>query len=494
MKTTETTSMPASPTRGTSPTPTRVSGKPGRAHPTPARTGPRSLLPLGFTTIMVLAAGVQAQISSANEFGPDHWIAIGDGIRGANGEVVDLVTDETGNLYVAGNFTVIGDVVANGIAKWDGQAWSALGSGMDDQVITLAVSGTDLYAGGVFTRAGGVEASMVAKWDGTSWSGLGEGLDGMAFVLVTSGTDLCAGGNFTTAGGSVVNNIAKWDGTQWSPLGTGVDGRVTTILVSGADVYTAGLFTSAGGVAVNRVAKWDGVQWSALGDGLADRVNDLVLWESDLYAAGRGSVHKVSKWDGVAWTTVASSDSGEIGRFPWLATSGGGLLVVSYRFNDQEDITETILSRWVGDAWQSTLIDTSRPASFSGNAAFVLPAVSVSADSLYFANNALMAGAQRYVLQRTWGLQGKVSPLVSRFFLGSVPPLELDGGRTAIFFREDPDQTKGVLPGRVHRIDRTTDLETWETPGHRYAGETGGIDFTDPDAPGGQAFYRAVPR
>jgi uncharacterized protein (DUF2141 family) len=41
-----------------------------------------------------------------------------------------------------------------GIAKWNGSAWSALGTGVDSYVYALAVSGTDLYAGGYFTMAG----------------------------------------------------------------------------------------------------------------------------------------------------------------------------------------------------------------------------------------------------------------------------------------------------------------------------------------------------
>lgn len=41
--------------------------------------------------------------------------------------------------------------------------WSALGSGMDNEVYALAVSGTDLYAGGQFTTAGGKVSANVAK-------------------------------------------------------------------------------------------------------------------------------------------------------------------------------------------------------------------------------------------------------------------------------------------------------------------------------------------
>ena len=61
-----------------------------------------------------------------------------------------------------------GGVAANYIAAWDGSSWSALGSGMDDDVSALAVSGSTLYAGGHFTTAGGVPANHIAAWDGSS--------------------------------------------------------------------------------------------------------------------------------------------------------------------------------------------------------------------------------------------------------------------------------------------------------------------------------------
>ena len=87
--------------------------------------------------------------------------------------------------------------------------WSALGSGMDNEVYALAVSGTDLYAGGWFTTAGGVSANYIAKWDGSAWSALGSGMDNGVNALAMSATDLYAGGQFTTAGGKVSANVAK---------------------------------------------------------------------------------------------------------------------------------------------------------------------------------------------------------------------------------------------------------------------------------------------
>jgi len=87
-------------------------------------------------------------------FSDANWIRMNPSIPGASGVVSAAVVDGSGNLHIGGHFTVAGDVVANHIAKWDGNSWSALGSGMDGWVEALAVSGSDLYAGGRFTNVG----------------------------------------------------------------------------------------------------------------------------------------------------------------------------------------------------------------------------------------------------------------------------------------------------------------------------------------------------
>ena len=84
-------------------------------------------------------------------------------------------------LYVGGEFTIAGGVTVNYIAKWDGKAWSALGTGLNDSVYALAVFDADgegpsppaLYAGGAFTAAGNLSASHIARWNGTSWFPVG---------------------------------------------------------------------------------------------------------------------------------------------------------------------------------------------------------------------------------------------------------------------------------------------------------------------------------
>jgi hypothetical protein len=180
-------------------------------------------------------------------------------------------------------------VTVNRTAKWNGTSWSALGSGMNDYVFALAVSGSDLYAGGYFTTAGGSRASYIAKWDGSSWTTLGSGMNGAIYALAASGSDVYAGGYFSTADGGEAIGIAKWDGSSWSALG--MNDAVVALAVSGSDLYAGGGFatvTNSDGVAVavNGIAKWNGSSWSALGSGMNDAVVALAVSGSDLYAGG----------------------------------------------------------------------------------------------------------------------------------------------------------------------------------------------------------------
>ena len=75
------------------------------------------------------------------------WAALGSG---TNGAVVALTANGT-DIYAGGNFTTAGGAPANRIAKWDGSAWSPLGSGMDGQVnALLADNSGHLFVGGNF--------------------------------------------------------------------------------------------------------------------------------------------------------------------------------------------------------------------------------------------------------------------------------------------------------------------------------------------------------
>jgi len=288
---------------------------------------------------------------------------------GGNDWVSDLAVSGT-TLYVSGNFTKVGGVSANGIAKWDGTKWSALGSGIDG-ISVLAVSGTTLYAGGKFTTAGGTPANNIARWDGTKWSALGSGLNDWVSALAVSATTLYAGGYFTMAGGTPANNIARWDGTRWSALGAGIkNGYVRALAVSGTTLYAGGDFETAGSArGTSYIAKWDGTRWSALGAGMnayikivnpmgvtSDNfVNFLAASGTTLYVggdfttAGGVSANHIAKWDGAGWSGLG------LGTNVWVSslTVGGTTLYVGEELNPENPQPEYRVAVWDGKSWSA---------------------------------------------------------------------------------------------------------------------------------------------
>jgi hypothetical protein len=113
-------------------------------------------------------------------------------------------------------------VAASCVAKWNGTSWSALGAGLNAQVLTLEVfddgSGPALYAGGNFTASGNVPMERIAKWSGTTWSAVGGNIDGTVWTLKSfedgtgDGAQLFAGGVFHHAGTLPSENLAAWRG------------------------------------------------------------------------------------------------------------------------------------------------------------------------------------------------------------------------------------------------------------------------------------------
>src|SRR5437764_1090061 len=85
---------------------------------------------------------------AAATFSDANWTTMGSQ-PGASGPVFATPVDSSGNLYIGGSFSTVGNVFATNIAKWNGSSWSALGSGMGGSgpwspVYALAMLGNDL--------------------------------------------------------------------------------------------------------------------------------------------------------------------------------------------------------------------------------------------------------------------------------------------------------------------------------------------------------------
>ena len=198
-----------------------------------------------------------------------------DDLGQANGEIRAMV-EKGGEIHVAGQFTNIGGVAANGIAKWNGTAWSALGTGIagpagfGNGAYALAVHGSDLIVAGRITAAGGNVVTNVTKWNGTTWSAMGAGDDYIEALAVFGGEV-----HYGYGGG-----VKKWNGSAWTSVG-GTTSGVTCMTASASKLTIGGYFNTAGGVTAKNVASWDGTAWSALGSGIEDSGNGVLAAATD---------------------------------------------------------------------------------------------------------------------------------------------------------------------------------------------------------------------
>ena len=171
-------------------------------------------------------------------------------------------------LYVGGVFLGAGGLFAEHIARYRGTTWSAVGTGIAGNSVTALASlddgsGPALYATGDFTHAGGVVANGIARWDGATWSALGGAWHGTALAAFDDGAGpaLYLGDDQGTLG-----FIRKYSASAatWTTLGGGVDGPVLALAAfddqtsGGPDLYLGGGFHLAGSIASHGVAKWRG--------------------------------------------------------------------------------------------------------------------------------------------------------------------------------------------------------------------------------------------
>ncbi len=322
------------------------------------------------------------------------WYPLGTGVDG----VVYAIAVSGTDIYVGGTFSMAGNVEAKNIAKWDGNTWSALSSGVsrssgstESYVRSLAVLGTDLYVGGYFDSAGDIANTKgIAKWDGLQWSALGSGVSsGIVWSLVISGTDLYIGGGFTLAGDdSNIKNIARWDGNTWNNLGSGISNTVRALAVSGTDLYVGGEFGSAGGVSnTNYIAKWNGSRWSALTWGTTDVVNALAVSGSELYVGGEFSsaggvtgTKGIAKWNGSKWSALGTGVIN--GTYVYAIAVLGTDVYVGGHFSSAGGVSAKHIAKWDGTQWISI-----GPISANNTTLYSVYAISVLGTDVYVGGN-----------------------------------------------------------------------------------------------------------
>ena len=307
--------------------------------------------------------------SAAQVPGDEHW-DVRFGYPGVDGSLQLAVATKGEDVYIGGDFTLAGAKNFNHIAKWDGTAWSGLGSGIMGGtnftfVYALAWKGAELYAGGIFTNAGGVLARGIAKWDGTNWSALPGNFNGYVLDMAVDGSDLYVAGIFGIGDDTNTYVFAKFDGANWSTYGSTVSGCVGSfcvaaagcVLIDGPEFYVGGSFNTFAGVTANSIVKWNGNSWVPLTtgvsgtnvsvQGLAKLGNDLIV-AGGFTSAGGVSAFNIARWNGSAWSAFGNPNN-TVEKL----LADGGQLYVGGSFTQIGGVAANRIARWDGANWSA---------------------------------------------------------------------------------------------------------------------------------------------
>lgn len=143
------------------------------------------------------------------------WSPLGAGL---NGTVLDLLMQTNGDLIAVGTFLASGSTNCFRIARWNGTTWSPVGSGFNQlvQSVTQLPSG-DLVVCGQFTGYSGAPIGSspfsIARWNGTAWSGLGTWNSSTYRATAHPNGELWVGGNFSNPVGIASPNLIRWTNT-----------------------------------------------------------------------------------------------------------------------------------------------------------------------------------------------------------------------------------------------------------------------------------------
>jgi hypothetical protein len=317
---------------------------------TPARV--TGLVTLANGDLAVAGAFVSAggtPVNNLARFDGNAWHALGNGDNPPS--LATAHAAPNGELFVGGDFATIGPLVARSIARFDGGAWRSLGDGVGAAVVaqTVLSDGRQVVA----TAAG-----RVLRRDAASWTSLSGGLpESVRALAVQANGDLIAGGH--TSGSA---QLVRWNGSSWVPFAPPLSGNVVAALHASQDgLLVGGSFTHAGGVPAANIARWNGTAWQALQQGVSSpggwaevrafaRLPDgSIAVGGSFFAAGGIATGNVARWDGTGWSAYGSGLPSPLGLgVHALTIAGTGELLAggSFGFGPVSH-----LARWNGSAW-----------------------------------------------------------------------------------------------------------------------------------------------
>ena len=337
----------------------------------------------------------------ASSYESIEWVPLRSLSLQPEGATINAVLTNGAYIYVGGNFTNIGGVNAQCVARWNGAAWEALGSGVEGRyyqdmnntwettrgnVKSMARDASgNVYVGGSFGRAGGIEAWGVAQWNGSSWSALpGRGFPCRWYgnwipcdyqsveCLQVVGTNLYVGGMLFKAGDTLgVTNIARLNNNTWqgvgSGLGRGSSERVMSLGVLGSAIIAGGNFRTNGArtAECRRLAQWNpntpATDWQSFAGGVDDIPYSILSDGNDLIVGGKftsvGSAaspvaaSRIARYNGTLTQWQPMGEGVANGDVLALARHPDGRIVAGGTFTHANGLPVGGVAQWVGSVW-----------------------------------------------------------------------------------------------------------------------------------------------
>jgi trimeric autotransporter adhesin len=435
------------------------------------------------------------------------WSALGSGVSGGGffaGTLVGALTsfdDGSGlALYVGGVFDHAGGIAANNIAKWNGTSWSPLGIGLsyqDTYQIALAVyddgTGPALYAGGGFTEADDLYTNYIARWNGSAWSAVGTGVDSVVTSLAVhddgSGPALFIGGGFANAGGSPAGRVAKWNGSSYSAVGIGMSSGVSSLKVyddgSGPALYAGGEFEQVDFMDASNIAKWNGSSWSAVGGGVNHGVLTLSVFNAGhgprliaggyLTTAGTAAADFVASWNGTNWSGLGTHGGlgldNAVRSLLAFDDGHGSALYASGDFTHCGETACNSVARWNGSYWTPLGDGLQTFANFGSSVTALSAYDDGHGPALYAAGNFTQSGPSFVTTVAKWDGANWL-PLGNGVVDGIQAMTVFDDGTGPQLYAGGPFITAGsALASRIARWNGTA-----------WSGVGAGIDMTSSNA------------
>ena len=233
------------------------------------------------------------------------WSELGDSIKplNANGEILSICTDATGNVYAAGNFKdSAGFYYVAKCAKIDQVKWIRLNSNTSNKLnsVHFPNSHTDYAAGqGANTGYAAGEGGIILKTTncGANWTTLNSGTSNSLYSLYFSNT---ADGYAVGESGTIVKTTNG--GTNWTALSSGTTNQLNAVhFTDTANGYAIG----AGGTILKTIN--GGTKWVSQSSGTLNSLNSVYFTNANTgYVVGAsGKIIKTTD-GGAAWLASAS--------------------------------------------------------------------------------------------------------------------------------------------------------------------------------------------